>query len=159
MSKVLFVLMVLFAVSDVSAEECTYDQDVQIQKLHAIGHQQKAALNTSERKLTWAEPDGSRLAIYYGGCDHLGFTVRMTLPDTAVMNDADAMRIAASLAQRFWDKAEYELLNTGLASGNGKREQMGETIFIQFPAEHYFEFYVEYSIPARLVEIAWVRNF
>ena len=159
MSKFSFVLMLMFTASETAAEECIYDQDAQIQKLHEIGHQQKAALNLSERTLTWTEPDGRQLTIAYGGCDHLGFTVRMTLPDSAFKNEADAMQVAKSLAQRFWDKAEYEQLNIGLAAGNGKREQMGETVSIQLPAEHYSEFYIEYAIPARFVEIAWVRNF
>jgi len=159
MSKFPFVLMLMFTALQTTAEACTYDQDAQIQTLHEIAQQHKAALNLSERKLTWTEPDGRQLAIAYGGCDHLGFTIRMTLPDTAVKGEADAVRVAKSLAQRFWDKAEYELLDTGLAAGNGKREQRGETVSIQLPAEHYSEFYVEYAIPARFVEIAWVRNF
>ena len=165
MGKTLLILLAILAVSDTHAEACTYDQDVQLQKLQEIAQQQNAELDRSGRKLTWSEPDGSRVELSYGGCDHLAFTVRMTLVEspvkdgTPVMDEAKAMRTAASMAERFWDNVEYALLKTGLESDQVEREQMADKILIELPAEHYSEFYIEYSPSARFVEIAWVRNF
>ena len=165
MHKSLFMVLATFAVSDAYAEACTYDQDVQIQKLQEIAQQHNAEPDLPERKLTWTEPDGSRVELSYGGCDHLAYTVRMTLVESPVKDESlaiaetEAMRIAVSLAERFWDKTEHALLKAGVESGQGERKQMADKFLVELPAEHYSEFYIECSLPARFIEIAWVRNF
>ena len=157
--------LAILAVSDAYAETCTYDQDVQIQKLQEIAQQHNAESDLPGRKLKWTEPDGSHVELSYGGCDHLAYTVRMTLIEwplkyeALAMAETEAMRIAVSLAERFWDKTEQALLKAGVESGQGERKQMADKFLVELPAEHYSEFYVEYSLPARFIEIAWVRNF
>lgn len=152
--------MLVLALGNASfAEDCTYDQDIQLEKLNELAKQNRVGVDLVQRAVVWTEADGARIKVSYGGCDHLGFVVHKTFAAGGQWSEADATNTAVLLATRFWDSAERDLLQAGVQTTSAAREQDDSVVVIQIPAEHYSEFYVELDSSARTVEIAWQRNF
>ncbi|NQD36482.1 hypothetical protein HPT27_05540 [Permianibacter sp. IMCC34836] len=81
MTKIFLLPIGFMVLSAVSADDCTYDTGNQRLKLTEIATQHSgAAVSFDDMTASWNEIDGSKVSVTYGGCDHLGFSIRRSFP-------------------------------------------------------------------------------
>jgi hypothetical protein len=144
----------------VSADDCVYDMSSQHERLREIASQHSEAhVSLDESMVFWFERDGSQMTVIYGGCDHLGFSVRRTFPKEITVTEELVLSVAKDLARSFWGKTEIAALSGAIETRALEKEETSESMFLNVSAADYMEFYVELRRTDNSIAISWVRNF
>lgn len=150
----------LLVTSTCAADDCTYDQVDQLEQLQTIAKSHPGGvLDKASNTIRWNSPSNTASSITYGGCDHLGFTVRKNIASARKLTEPDVLALATSLAKEYWAPSETNVFVAAIAAKSFSRESTEATTYFHVINEYYVEFYIEHNPLEGYVAIAWTRNF
>lgn len=141
---------------------CTYDEADQLAKLASL-HTSIAgsSLDETSREVTWTGKDGRKYALTYGGCDHLGHSITVTVPDGIPLTKPELLRFWQALADSYWWSGESAVLKRALDAQQLSSESTGKGVRYDVLGTDYTEMYLESrkDSDALVISVGWVRTF
>ncbi|HEX7046077.1 MAG TPA: hypothetical protein VF275_00705 [Gammaproteobacteria bacterium] len=153
------------AIATDESAQCTYAQSSQIDELSRwwlSGKEelpgwelQEAALE--KRRITFSGTTGQKMDVTYGGCDHLGYSIKIY----PVVDDLDLwsiFSIASELPRRFWDDSDADDLVALLKNGEYEVEDSREMRLITLDHPDLY-MTILYNVKQGFIEVSYLRTF
>ena len=161
-------LLLCMALAAAAADECTFDQDHQVNVITSIAARfPGGSVNTGERQVTWESPAEGTTLFSYGGCYDLGSMITRSTQLAAPRTEDQIFELARELSVRFWsneivsERRAAEALLAGLRASKYTTEESNGKMFYSISDPGYVELCIEHEYRDGIdhVVIAWQGNF
>ena len=160
MKPFLLILVIFSAANICYADDCTYDQEAQIELLKSIVKSHPGGvLNAKEKIISCSTPSASASSVQYGGCEHLVFTITKNISHSKKLSETEVFVLAGALAREYWAPNDALALSNSITEKTLSKDIMEDSTYYNIPSEFYYSFFIEHNSQKGYVSIEWGRNF